>query len=125
MKRWPQILAVTGLALLFAGFAAADTLELKDGRVLQGKYLGGTQAVMRFEVDGQVQTFSTNNIVALTFTGRGSAAPAPQSAAPETDVAPSAPAPNTPPSARSEEHTSELQSHVNLVCRLLLEKKNR
>src|SRR4051812_50002635 len=27
------------------------------------------------------------------------------------------------PSARSEEHTSELQSHVNLVCRLLLEKK--
>src|SRR4051812_49788673 len=25
--------------------------------------------------------------------------------------------------ARSEEHTSELQSHVNIVCRLLLEKK--
>src|SRR5690242_21575203 len=28
-----------------------------------------------------------------------------------------------PPRRRSEEHTSELQSHVNLVCRLLLEKK--
>src|SRR6266571_8756535 len=28
-------------------------------------------------------------------------------------------------SARSEEHTSELQSHVNLVCRLLLEKKKK
>src|SRR6476661_10734501 len=30
-----------------------------------------------------------------------------------------------PPSRcrRSEEHTSELQSHLNLVCRLLLEKK--
>src|SRR5260370_32406684 len=27
------------------------------------------------------------------------------------------------PSLRSEEHTSELQSHLNLVCRLLLEKK--
>src|SRR5690242_8142774 len=27
------------------------------------------------------------------------------------------------PKWRSEEHTSELQSHVNLVCRLLLEKK--
>src|SRR5260370_17762486 len=26
---------------------------------------------------------------------------------------------------RSEEHTSELQSHLNLVCRLLLQKKNR
>src|SRR5207237_4156434 len=40
-------------------------------------------------------------------------APAPV-ATPET-VGPAAP--------RSEEHTSELQSHLNLVCRLLLEKK--
>src|SRR5260370_24849840 len=30
-----------------------------------------------------------------------------------------------PIAPRSEEHTSELQSHLNLVCRLLLEKKKR
>src|SRR5260370_22486184 len=30
-----------------------------------------------------------------------------------------------PKRERSEEHTSELQSHLNLVCRLLLEKKKR
>src|SRR5438093_3064470 len=40
------------------------------------------------------------------------------------------PARRTPPScvgppARSEEHTSELQSLTNLVCRLLLEKKKK
>src|SRR5256885_8660991 len=39
-----------------------------------------------------------------------------------------APAPGLPhrraPGMRSEEHTSELQSPCNLVCRLLLEKKN-
>src|SRR5438034_5307115 len=29
------------------------------------------------------------------------------------------------PSTRSEEHTSELQSHSDLVCRLLLEKKKK
>src|SRR5260370_28851445 len=29
------------------------------------------------------------------------------------------------PLQRSEEHTSELQSHLNLVCRLLLEKKKK
>src|SRR6266540_6757336 len=29
------------------------------------------------------------------------------------------------PSRRSEEHTSELQSHHDLVCRLLLEKKKK
>src|SRR5690242_21097588 len=38
-------------------------------------------------------------------------------------------APGRPPRgarrSRSEEHTSELQSHVNLVCRLLLEKKKK
>src|SRR5260370_32264279 len=39
--------------------------------------------------------------------------------------------PSSTPSAsasalrRSEEHTSELQSHLNLVCRLLLEKKKK
>src|SRR5260370_25461341 len=31
--------------------------------------------------------------------------------------------PLSPSPGRSEEHTSELQSHLNLVCRLLLEKK--
>src|SRR5438067_8228993 len=30
----------------------------------------------------------------------------------------------SPPASRSEEHTSELQSRFDLVCRLLLEKKN-
>src|SRR2546429_5729609 len=30
-----------------------------------------------------------------------------------------------PPRKRSEEHTSELQSRLHLVCRLLLEKKNK
>src|SRR2546430_9554811 len=32
---------------------------------------------------------------------------------------------HSPAAERSEEHTSELQSQSNLVCRLLLEKKNR
>src|SRR5260370_25959077 len=30
-----------------------------------------------------------------------------------------------PVNERSEEHTSELQSHLNIVCRLLLEKKKK
>src|SRR4051812_50005563 len=38
----------------------------------------------------------------------------------EAGAGPKAGGPN-----RSEEHTSELQSHVNLVCRLLLEKKKK
>src|SRR5438132_9653287 len=34
-------------------------------------------------------------------------------------------APGDPKKPRSEEHTSELQSHSDLVCRLLLEKKKK
>jgi len=57
----------TGAA--FCRRSRGDTLELKDGRVLKGKYLGGTQAVLRFEINGEVQTFNTTDAVALTFTG--------------------------------------------------------
>src|SRR5437868_13682918 len=41
-------------------------------------------------------------------------------------IRPPAPAlPAAPSPARSEEHTSELQSRFDLVCRLLLEKKKK
>src|SRR3712207_7195584 len=55
-----------------------------------------------------------------TMTSRPSAATASSTAAAQllTAIAASAP-------VRSEEHTSELQSRQYLVCRLLLEKKNR
>src|SRR5260370_5405689 len=47
---------------------------------------------------------------------------------PAGHVAPRAgrcPPPATSRPARSEEHTSELQSHLNIVCRLLLDNKNK
>ena len=53
--------------------ASADTLELKDGRVLNGRYLGGTAAQVRFEINGNVEVFRVSEVVALTFTGRSSA----------------------------------------------------
>lgn len=83
MNRVIRFLGAVALALFFVGVAAADTLELKDGRVVKGKYLGGTQSVLRFEVNGEVQTFNTVDIVALTFTGnsRGGATSARGSAA--------------------------------------------
>src|SRR2546426_10283462 len=48
---------------------------------------------------------------------RGRASPAGSAGTVATSCA------STPPTSRSEEHTSELQSPCNLVCRLLLEKK--
>src|SRR5256885_10021001 len=48
----------------------------------------------------------------------------PPSSAPDA-IATASPSFVAPMYVRSEEHTSELQSPCNLVCRLLLEKKNR
>src|SRR5437879_9444929 len=90
MKRFVRFIATAAMGLVFVTTAAADTLELKDGRVLQGRYLGGTQAVLRFEVDGNVQTFGVNDVVALTFThGSGNAsAPPPPAPMPARSLAP-------------------------------------
>jgi len=93
MRNFSRLVVMAGVALVFAGLGFADTLELKDGRVLQGKYLGGTQAVLRFEVNGDVQTFPTHDIVALTFT-RGSSGRVPETAPPPPAAAP---ADNPPP----------------------------
>jgi hypothetical protein len=87
-------------AFLFAAMGFADTLELKDGRVLQGRYLGGTQAILRFEVNGDVQTFPTHDIVALTFTrggGRRSAEPPPPPNNPPDNPPQGNPPPDNPP----------------------------
>lgn len=81
MRAFGKILGAGALALLLGGVASADTLELKDGRVLHGRYLGGTQAQLRFEVKGQVESFSVNEVVALTFTNDSSGGTAPSPAA--------------------------------------------
>jgi len=89
MKNVNRFLSVLVMGLFLVGVAAADTLELKSGKVLQGKYLGGTQAVLRFEVNGEVQAFNTNEVVALTFTGHSgnAAGTAPTYAAPARNSA--------------------------------------
>src|SRR5271168_1438801 len=92
------------LGLFLAGVAAADTLELKDGRVLQGRYLGGTQAVLRFEVNGEVQTFNVSTIVAVTFTGGSGAASAPSAPATTAPATPD-PAASAPPASAPQDGT--------------------
>jgi hypothetical protein len=88
MNSLARILATAVLGLSLVGAAAADTLELRDGRVLQGRYLGGTQAVLRFEVNGDVQAFNVTDVVALTFTANGgAAAPAAAPVAPRAAAA--------------------------------------
>jgi len=102
--RFSRTIVATAMGLLFAGAAMADTLELKDGRVLTGRFLGGTQALMRFSVNGEVQTFNVTEIVALTFTsdyGNPPPPPPPAAPAPQPQAA-VAPAPAVPAPAGSQ-----------------------
>jgi hypothetical protein len=102
--RFSRTIVAAAMGLLFAGAAMADTLELKDGRVLTGRFLGGTQALMRFSVNGEVQTFNVTEIVALTFTsdyGNPPPPPPPAAPAPQPQAA-VAPAPAAPAPAGSQ-----------------------
>jgi hypothetical protein len=42
---------------------------MKDGRVINGKYLGGTQSHVRFQVNDRVELYPVEQILALTFGG--------------------------------------------------------
>src|SRR5258708_25017559 len=70
--------------------------------------------------------FRSTTVFMLRFQ---SASPLRRPQAPESNGTPEAYVPTEPPPerppARSEEHTSELQSPDHLVCRLLLEKKKQ
>jgi hypothetical protein len=79
------------VALLAAALPAwADTLELKNGQVLNGRYLGGTAAQVRFEVDGRVEVYRVSEVVALTFTGSSSTSHAPVADTPDPVAKPAA-----------------------------------
>ncbi|MGH9741395.1 MAG: hypothetical protein ACRD51_03495 [Candidatus Acidiferrum sp.] len=113
MKNSGRIVAAVVLGLLFAGAASADTLELKDGRVLHGRYLGGTQTMLRFEINGQVETFYVSETLALTFTGDANAASAatpPASAAPVEAASSSPPPAVTPAPEPAPETTSAAEA---------------
>lgn len=76
---WLAGLAGLGF-LLFSVPASADTLQMKDGRVVQGKFLGGTQASVQFEVSGKIELFDVAQIISLTFTGPATASAMPAAA---------------------------------------------
>ena len=73
-------LLITALTVLAALSSPADVLELKGGKTLNGKYVGGTTSTIRFETSQGVQVIGTGQVLALTFTG-GGAAPAAKTAA--------------------------------------------
>jgi hypothetical protein len=74
--------------LLVAGTVYGDVLELKNGTILNGRYVGGTAGTIRFETNEGTNVVETSQAVALTFT---TLAPATgTSGVPATSAAPQA-----------------------------------
>ena len=76
------LFALTALSLACALAVAADTLELRDGRVIEGKYKGGTAEMLHFEIDGVLHGVPVTDVVSVDFPGRpgGPTGPAAQQA---------------------------------------------
>ena len=47
--------------------AVADSIELRNGRHLQGRFLGGTSTTIGFMSGTAVEYFSTSDVLALIF----------------------------------------------------------
>ena len=58
-------------ALAIAGFA--DTVTLRDGRVLNGNYLGGTPRQVRLDMGDRIETLDVGDIVRIEFGGQAAA----------------------------------------------------
>ena len=75
--------------LLSLSFVTADTLEFRDGTLLDGIYQGGTSGTIRFESSGKLEVYPVTSVLALTISQRGEgsaqktakASPPPQSVA--------------------------------------------
>jgi len=98
MKTTIKLCLTAGL-LGWAAAASADVLELKNGKTLNGKYVGGTAGTIRFETSEGMQVIETGSALALTFTGGGAATTVPAAAAPAPAAA--APSPAAAPAASS------------------------
>jgi hypothetical protein len=120
MKISARLLAVVACAGLgcMALSASADTLQMKDGRVIQGRFLGGTQASVQFETKGKIELYNVDDIISVTFTGTPPASSAP----PEASTAPPpalVPAP-APTQARATNATSiTVPAGTDLLVRMI------
>jgi hypothetical protein len=58
-------LAIFGLCVM--SFAWADSLQLKNGSQINGKYMGGDESSVTFQVGSSTQRYNVADIVSLTF----------------------------------------------------------
>ncbi len=98
MNHSARTLAIAALAaLLFSAPALADQLELKDGTLIKGTYMGGSRVNVHFRVDGETKIYKRDDVAAIYL---GDAVPAKAAAASTSPAATPAASTSTASSQR-------------------------
>ncbi len=108
-------------AIAALSIASADTLTLRDGRTVEGQFLGGTARQVRMAVGDSIQTFDVSDVASLQFEGAKLSAapqPQPQPAAPSPAPAPQPPPPPPAPAATSA-HAEEIPAGTAVTIRMI------
>lgn len=61
------LIALAGVLLTIAPGVRADSLQLKSGDFVQGKYLGGTERAVQFVVNGKIHLYGIDEILSISF----------------------------------------------------------
>ena len=81
------IAAVTAAAFI-TGTALADTLELADGTLLEGDFVGSSNGIIMFNTGGNIEAFPESEVVGLFLSAGVATAEASRSQAPATITVP-------------------------------------
>jgi len=65
--KFKQNLSLIAALCLAASIASADSLELKNGSLIKGKFIGGTENEISFKVGSSVQKYNVADIASLKF----------------------------------------------------------
>ena len=63
--------------MALATTAFADVITLKNGRIINGTYLGGSPRQVKIEVGDQIMTLDVSEVARIEFSGIGNTSSAP------------------------------------------------
>src|SRR5512141_2894060 len=70
-----RLALVVAVITFLASAAWADSLQLKNGSLIKGRYLGGTESEITFKVGSSTQHYAIADVEAITFDQSGVPAP--------------------------------------------------
>jgi hypothetical protein len=65
--KFNQSLSLIIALCVIASMAWADSLELRNGSLINGKFMGGTESAISFQVGSEVQSYYLADITSLKF----------------------------------------------------------